>query len=202
MVLESPGSLTFEVDDVPGIAAACRRAGVLTLLDNTWAAGVLFKPLDHGVDLSMQALTKYAAGHADVFMGSVAVRDDALAQALDGFIHDTGSAVSPDDAYTVLRGLRTLPLRLERHGEAGLEVARWLQARPEVARVLHPAPPRLSRPRPVAARLHRRLRPVRRGAAAEPARRRPRPAGTPCSCSAWASPGAGSRAWRCTATRS
>ena len=141
VVLESPGSLTFEVDDVPGIAAACRRAGVLTLLDNTWAAGVLFKPLDHGVDLSMQALTKYAAGHADVFMGSVAVGDDALAQALDGFIHDTGSAVSPDDAYTVLRGLRTLPLRLERHGEAGLEVARWLQARPEVARVLHPALP-------------------------------------------------------------
>ena len=141
VVLESPGSLTFEVEDIPGLAAACRQAGVLTLVDNTWAAGVLFKPLDHGVDLSMQALTKYAAGHADVFMGSVAVRDATLADKLDAFVHDTGVAVSPDDAYAVLRGLRTLPLRLERHGAAGLEVARWLQARPEVAQVLHPALP-------------------------------------------------------------
>ena len=141
VVMESPGSLTFEVQDAPGIAAACRAAGVLSLIDNTWAAGLLFKPLDHGIDISIQALTKYVAGHADVFMGSVAVRDPALARKLDALIHDLGAAVSPDDAYTVLRGLRTLQVRLERHGAAGLEVARWLETRPQVARVLHPGLP-------------------------------------------------------------
>ncbi len=141
VMLESPGSLTFEVADTPALAAACRSAGVLSVMDNTWAAGVLFKPLDHGVDLSVQALTKYVAGHADVFMGSVAVRDASLAAKLDAVVHDMGWAVSPDDAYTVLRGLRTLALRMERHGAAGLEVARWLQGRSEVVEVLHPALP-------------------------------------------------------------
>ena len=141
IVLESPGSLTFEVQDAAAVAAACRSAGVLTLMDNTWAAGLLFKPLDHGIDLSIQALTKYVGGHADVFMGSVAVRDGALTAALDMVTHDMGWAVSPDDAYLMLRGLRTLEVRMRAHGAAGLEVARWLEGRPEVARVLHPALP-------------------------------------------------------------
>ena len=141
VMLESPGSLTFEVQDAPGVAAACRAAGVLSIMDNTWAAGLLFRPLDHGVDLSVQALTKYVGGHADVFMGGVAVRDPALTAKLDAFIHDTGAAVSPDDAYAMLRGLRTLEVRMARHGAAGLEVARWLEAQPQVLRVLHPALP-------------------------------------------------------------
>lgn len=141
ILLESPGSLTFEVSDTPAIAKAARERGVVTMIDNTWAAGLLFRPLDHGVDISIQALTKYVAGHADVFMGSVAVRDARLAAVIEAQVHELGWAVSPDDAYQVLRGLRTLPVRLARHGESGLAIARWLEQRPEVARVLNPALP-------------------------------------------------------------
>ena len=139
IMLESPGSLTFEISDIPAIAALARSRGVLTAIDNTWGAGLLFKPLDHGVDLSIQALTKYVGGHADVFMGSVAVRDDALATRLQEHVWDLGWAVSPDDAYTMLRGLKTLPCRLKAHEAGGLAVARWLAGRPEVAAMLHPA---------------------------------------------------------------
>jgi cystathionine beta-lyase len=139
IVMESPSSLTFEVQDVPAIAALARARGILTLVDNTWAAGVLFKPLDHGVDISVQALTKYVGGHSDVFMGSAASRDPAVGRALDQSIWDFGWAVSPDDAYQMLRGLRTLPVRLERHGASGLAVAQWLSNHPAVVRVLHPA---------------------------------------------------------------
>lgn len=141
ILMESPASLTFEMQDVAAVAAAARARGVLTMLDNTYAAGLLFRPLDHGVDLSLQALTKYVGGHADVFMGSAAVRDPALAARLKAMTMEAGWAVAPDDAYAVLRGLRTLDVRLARHGENGLAVARWLQRRPEVARVLHPALP-------------------------------------------------------------
>ncbi len=139
--LESPASLTFELQDVPAIAAGARTRGVLTLIDNTWAAGLLFKPLDHGVDLSIQALTKYGSGGSDVFMGSVAVSDAKLGQRLLQTVWDTGWAVSPDDCYTVLRSLRTLPVRLARHGASALQVAQWLETQPEVARVLCPALP-------------------------------------------------------------
>jgi cystathionine beta-lyase len=141
IVLESPGSLTFEVQDVPAIARAARAAGVLTLIDNTYGAGLLFKPLAHGVDISCQALTKYVGGHSDVFMGSAAVADDGLAKALNLAARDHGWSVSPDDTYAMLRGLRTLETRLQRHGASGLEVARWLESSPEVDRVLHPALP-------------------------------------------------------------
>ena len=141
IVLESPGSLTFEIEDAPGIAARARERGILTLMDNTWAAGLLFKPLDHGIDLSMQALTKYVGGHADVFMGSVATRERALTEALDQAIMDFGWSVAPEDAYQMLRGLRTLPTRMTRHQESGLAVAGWLRDHPKVARVLHPALP-------------------------------------------------------------
>ena len=141
LLLESPGSLTFEVQDVPAIAAAARARGILTLMDNTWGAGLLFKPLAHGVDLSVQALTKYVCGHSDVFMGSVAVTDRKLAAAMEDAVHHHGWAVTGDDAYQALRGLRTLAVRMARHGENGLAVARWLQDHPEVLRVIHPALP-------------------------------------------------------------
>ena len=139
VMMESPASLTFEMQDVAAVAAACRTRGVLTAIDSTWGAGLLFRPLGAGVDFSIQSLTKYVGGHADAFMGSVAVRDPALARALDDLLHDMGWAVAPDDAYLMLRGLRTLACRLEAHEAGGLHVARWLRARPEVADVLHPA---------------------------------------------------------------
>ncbi|MGI9170135.1 MAG: cystathionine beta-lyase, partial [Caulobacteraceae bacterium] len=141
IVMESPGSLTFEIQDAPQIARLARTRGVLTLIDNTWAAGFYFKPLAHGVDISVQALTKYIAGHADVFMGSAAATAPSLCKALDQAIWDFGWAVAPEDAYQVLRGLRTLPTRLARHQASGLAVAIWLRDRPEVAQVLHPALP-------------------------------------------------------------
>lgn len=137
--MESPGSLTFEMQDAPAIARMARERGVLTALDNTWAAGLLFRPVEHGVDLSIQALTKYVCGHSDVFLGSVATSNPMVAAALKGFVRDTGASVSPDDAFQGLRGLRTLEVRLKRHGESGLEVARWVARHPKVARVLHPA---------------------------------------------------------------
>lgn len=141
IVLESPGSLTFEVQDTPAIAALARARNILTIMDNTWAAGLYFRPLDHGVDLSVQALTKYVGGHSDAFMGSAAARDPAIAEALDRSIWDFGWAVSAEDAYGMLRGLRTLPTRMARHQAGGLAVAAWLAEQPEVAEVLHPALP-------------------------------------------------------------
>ena len=141
IVLETPGSLSFEMQDVPAIARLARERGVLTLIDNTWAAGLLFKPLAHGVDISVQALTKYVGGHSDVFMGSAATSSPELVRALEHTITDFGVSVSGEDAYEMLRGLRTLPTRLERHGASALKVAAWLAEQPEVARVLHPALP-------------------------------------------------------------
>lgn len=141
IVLESPGSLTFEMQDVPAIARLARERGVLTLADNTWGAGYLFKPLAHGVDISVQALTKYVGGHSDVFMGSAATADPKVAARLDDGVLDLGWAVSGEEAYQMLRGLRTLPTRLARHGASGLKVAGWLAAQPQVARLLHPALP-------------------------------------------------------------
>jgi cystathionine beta-lyase len=141
IVLESPGSLTFEMQDVPAIARLAKARGILTLMDNTWAAGLLFKPLAHGVDLSVQSLTKYVGGHSDVFMGSAAAGDPQLGQALERTIVDFGWSVGADDAYQMLRGLRTLPTRLERHGASSLKVAAWLSEQPQVAQVLHPALP-------------------------------------------------------------
>lgn len=141
IVMESPGSLTFEMQDMPGIAALARARGVLTLADNTWGAGYLCKPLELGVDISVQALTKYVGGHSDVFMGSAAAKEPAIVQMLEDGILNLGWAVSGDDAYQILRGLRTLATRLDRHGESGLTIARWLAAQPEVTRLLHPALP-------------------------------------------------------------
>ena len=136
--LESPGSYTFEIQDVPAICAVARRRGVLTMIDNTYASPVLARPFDWGVDVSIVALTKYWGGHADLLMGAVVVRAD-LWPALWTTVRQTGICVGGDDAWLVLRGLRTVEVRVRAHEKAGLEVARWLQTRPEVASVLHPA---------------------------------------------------------------
>jgi len=141
VLMESPGSLTFEMHDVPAVAAAARARGALSMIDNTWGAGLIFKPLAHGVDLSVQALTKYVGGHSDVFMGSAAASDPALCLALDHAVWDFGWSVAAEDAYQMLRGLRTLPTRMARHGESSLAIARWLRDQPEVLQVLHPALP-------------------------------------------------------------
>lgn len=141
VLMESPASLTFEMVDVARVADACRSRGVLTVLDNTWAAGLAFKPLAHGVDVSVQALTKYAAGHSDVLIGGIVANETRLIRAIGDAIEDMGWHVSPDDAWLTLRGLRTLPLRYAEQGRSGLRVAEWLQARPEVSRVLYPPLP-------------------------------------------------------------
>ncbi len=137
--VESPGSLTFDIQDIPDIARAAKAAGILTLCDNTYGAGVLFKPLAHGIDLSMQALTKYAGGHSDILIGSVSVNDEALAKKLYATIKAWGFFTSADESYLAVRGLRSLHLRLKQSGDSGLKIARWLQARPEVAHVVHPS---------------------------------------------------------------
>ena len=137
ILLESPGSLTFEVQDIPAIAAAARKAGVATVIDDTWSAGILMNPLELGVDYAAQALTKYAGGHSDFLMGSVAAKDEAAVRLKTKDVL-FGGHVSPDDAYLCLRGLRTLSLRIERSGASGLAIAKALEAHPKVSRVLHP----------------------------------------------------------------
>jgi cysteine-S-conjugate beta-lyase len=138
--LESPGSLTFEVQDAPAIVAAAARHGVLTMIDNTWATPLYFPALAHGVDISMMSLSKYVGGHSDVMMGSLTAQKVAWPK-LRQMTYQLGQNVSPDDCALALRGLRTLGVRLERHQASALAVAQWLDARPEVGRVLHPALP-------------------------------------------------------------
>jgi cystathionine beta-lyase len=134
---ESPGSQTFEVQDIPAIAGAAHARGALVLMDNTWATPLLFDALGHGVDLSIQAGTKYVSGHADVLIGSVSANAAAWPRLRDTH-GDLGLTVGPDDIYLATRGLRTMGLRLERHHASGLAIARWLLERPEVRRVMHP----------------------------------------------------------------
>jgi len=135
--VESPGSLSFEVQDVPAIAAAAHARDAVVLMDNTWATPVYFQALAHGVDLSIQSGTKYIGGHSDVMIGAVAA-NAKTARRLKETAGDMGLCVGPDDINLGLRGLRTMGVRLARHQEAGLKVAAWLGARPEVLRVLHP----------------------------------------------------------------
>ncbi len=141
MWLESPGSVSMEVPDLRELVARARAAGVLTAIDNTWSAGLALQPFELGIDLSMQALTKYQSGGADVLMGAVLTRDDALHEALLDAHMRLGLGVGGDDVALVLRGLSSLPLRYAAHDASAREVARWLQQRPEVARVVHPALP-------------------------------------------------------------
>lgn len=138
--LESPGSYTFEVQDVPAICALARSRGVLTVLDNAWASPLLARPFDWGVDVSLVPLTKYWSGHADVLMGAIITRDQ-LWPKLWATMRQTGVCVGGDDAYLILRGMRTLGVRLARHQQSALRVAHWLQRRPEVKSVLYPALP-------------------------------------------------------------
>ena len=136
--VESPGSLTFDIQDIPGIARAAKARGILTLCDNTYGAGVLFKPLAHGVDMSMQALTKYVGGHSDVLIGSVSVSDAGLAKKLYAAIKAFGFFTSADESYLAIRGIRSLHLRMKQSGDTALDLARWLEGRPEVLHVVHP----------------------------------------------------------------
>lgn len=138
--LESPGSYTFEIQDVPAICALARERGILTMLDNTYASPCLARPFDWGVDMTVIALTKYWAGHADLLMGAVVVRE-AHWRTLWQAVRQLGMCVGGDDAWLVLRGMRTLDARMRRHQETALAVARWLEDRPEVRRVLHPGLP-------------------------------------------------------------
>jgi len=138
---ESPGSITMEVQDVPAIAHVAHQRGALVVLDNTWSAGVLFDAFAHGVDVTMQALTKYIGGHSDLLLGSITVRDDSIHQRLGEARQVTGSGVSPDECSLALRGLQTLAVRLESIERSALTIANWLSERPEIERVLHPALP-------------------------------------------------------------
>ncbi len=138
--LESPGSQTFEVQDVPAIAAAAQAAGAVVALDNTWASPFFFKPFAAGVDVAIQSATKYVVGHSDAMLG-VVTTTEATFQAVRTTAQDLGACAGSDECFLGLRGLRTLALRMARHYENGLALARWLEARPEVARVLHPAMP-------------------------------------------------------------
>jgi len=140
ILLESPGSLTMEVQDVPAICAAAREGGVVTLLDNTWATPLLFPAIAAGVDVSILAVTKYVGGHADLMLGS-ATATDKYFQRLQTASWDLGHAVSPDDAWLASRGLRTMAVRLKQHEENALKIAHWLKQRAEVGLVLHPALP-------------------------------------------------------------
>ena len=138
--LESPGSLTFEVQDVPAICAVARERGITTVLDNTWATPMFFPALAHGADVSILACTKYVVGHSDVMMGSATAVPSVYAK-LRRTAMQLGQCVSPDDAFLASRGLRTLGVRLRQHEAGALAVARWLEQQPQVARVLHPALP-------------------------------------------------------------
>jgi cystathionine beta-lyase len=138
--LEAPGSNTFEMQDVPAIAAIAHKHGAIVAMDNTWATPVYFRPLDFGVDISMHAATKYPSGHSDILMGTVSANAKHWAQ-LKEANGALGICGAPDDAYQILRGLRTMGIRLERHYESALTIARWLEGREDVARVLHPALP-------------------------------------------------------------
>jgi cystathionine beta-lyase len=137
---EAPGSLTFEMQDIPAIAAVAHANGALVLMDNTWASPLYFKALEKGVDLSIQSATKYIGGHSDLMLGTVSANKETL-QRLKDTAYGMGLCVGPDDMNLGLRGLRTLAVRLARHHQSGLAVARWLEQRPEVLRVLHPALP-------------------------------------------------------------
>jgi cystathionine beta-lyase len=135
---ESPGSNTFEIQDIPAIAEAAHARGAVVMMDNTWATPLYFRPLDHGVDVSVHAATKYPGGHSDVLLGTVSANERCWGRLHDAFI-TLGIPSGPDDAYQVLRGLRTMGVRLDRHQKSALSVARWLEGRREVSGVLHPA---------------------------------------------------------------
>ena len=135
---ESPGSHTFEIQDIPTIVKAAHNAGIKVIMDNTWGAGYFFKAFEHGIDISVQAATKYYVGHSDAMIGTISMSGENIQPVIDS-VRVLGYNISPDDAYLALRGMRTLNVRLKRHEKNGLKVADWLASRPEIDRVLHPA---------------------------------------------------------------
>lgn len=138
--LESPGSQTFEMQDVRAIAEVAKSKSIVTMIDNTWSGGYYFKPLSHGIDISVQAGTKYIVAHSDVMLGSITCNEATFDQVYAS-AQSFGACSGPDDIYLALRGLRTMGVRMPRHHESGLKIARWLQERPEVIRVMHPGLP-------------------------------------------------------------
>ncbi|MEL7028876.1 MAG: cystathionine beta-lyase, partial [Pseudomonadota bacterium] len=141
VLAESPGSLTFEVQDLPALAKAAHAGGARLIVDNTWSAGYFLQPLALGADVSVQAGTKYLVGHADAMIGTLTSADAECAKAIRTALQQLGSYVAPDEVYLALRGVRTLSVRLRQHERNALEIAHWLEDRPEVDRVLHPALP-------------------------------------------------------------
>jgi cystathionine beta-lyase len=136
--IESPGSLTFEVQDIAAITAAAKKRGIVVIADNTWATPLYFKPFEHGIDVSIHAATKYISGHSDLLMGIVTTAEEHYPRLLRSFRH-IGACSAPDDCYLAARGLRTLAVRMAKHQENGLALAKWLQGRDEVVKILHPA---------------------------------------------------------------
>jgi len=135
---EAPGTLTFEMQDIPAIAKAAHAGGAICMMDNTWVTPLYFRALDHGVDITVHASTKYPAGHSDVLLGTVSANAACWPKLLDCFT-TMGCCAGPDDVYQVLRGLRTMGVRLAHHEKSALDIARWLEGQPGVAQVLHPA---------------------------------------------------------------
>ena len=138
VLVEAPGSQTFEMPDIPAIAAAAHAHGALVIDDNTWATPLYHRSLEQGVDISMQAATKYVGGHSDIMFGTISANAKAWPLIAEG-IQLLGVCAGPDDVFLALRGVRTLAVRLAQHYRSGLDMARWLAGRPEVVRVLHPA---------------------------------------------------------------
>lgn len=136
--LESPGSNTFELQDVPAAVEIARARGIVTVLDNTWATPLFFRPFEHGVDVSIHSASKYIAGHSDTLLGAITTNEERFGE-LESFYETTERFASPESCYTALKGLRTLPVRLSRHQVAALEIAKWLEGHPAVETVLHPA---------------------------------------------------------------
>jgi cystathionine beta-lyase len=139
--VESPGSVTFEVQDIPAISAEAHKAGAVVIMDNTWATPIFFRPYDKGVDVVAHAATKYVVGHSDAMMGLVTCKTRELFETVKGAANGFGYHAAPDDCYLALRGLRTMAVRLRHHEKSALNVAHWLKTRPEVDAVLHPALP-------------------------------------------------------------
>lgn len=138
---ETPGSVTMEVPDIPAICKAAHDKNIIVVVDNTWSAGLAFDAFAHGADIVLHALTKYQAGSSDLLMGAIITRDEDLHRRLSVSHMRLGMGVGTDDVYLVLRSLPSMKLRFKKHGEAAMEVAQWLKARPEISRVLHPAFP-------------------------------------------------------------
>ncbi|MFN4282086.1 MAG: cystathionine beta-lyase [Alphaproteobacteria bacterium] len=140
VIVEAPGSLTFEVQDIPAIAEAAHKAGAAVIMDNSWATPLLYKAFDRGVDVAVYSATKYIVGHSDAMMGIIVASPETFLQVRKS-VGMFGAAPGPDDCYLALRGLRTLGVRLRQHEKSALKIAEWLKTRPEVAKLLHPAFP-------------------------------------------------------------